>query len=101
MFQSDSPDSVEPPKVDAFLDRQQLGGLGHRSNKENNMLLNIQKRRVGDDVIVLRLAGRITLGRECQEVEWQVEDLLKFWCCFCSAAGAGDILAGVASAITT
>ena len=41
------------------------------------MSLNIQKRRVGADVIVLGLAGRITLGRECQEVEWQVEDLLK------------------------
>ena len=41
------------------------------------MSLNIQKRRVGADVIVLGLAGRITLGLECQEVEWQVEDLLK------------------------
>jgi anti-sigma B factor antagonist len=41
------------------------------------MLLNIQKKRVGADVIVLALAGRITLGRECQEVEWQVDDLLK------------------------
>jgi anti-sigma B factor antagonist len=41
------------------------------------MLLNIQKKRVGTDVIVLGLAGRITLGGECQEVEWQVEDLLR------------------------
>jgi len=41
------------------------------------MSLNIEKRRVGADVIVLGLAGRITLGLECQEVEWQVEDLLK------------------------
>ena len=41
------------------------------------MSLNIQKRRVGADVIVLAMAGRITLGREHQEVEWQVEDLLK------------------------
>jgi anti-sigma B factor antagonist len=41
------------------------------------MSLNIQRRRVGADVIVLGLAGRITLGLECQEVEWQVEDLLK------------------------
>jgi anti-sigma B factor antagonist len=41
------------------------------------MLLNIQKRRVGADLIVLGLAGRITLGGECQEVEWQVEELLK------------------------
>ena len=41
------------------------------------MSLSIQKRRVGADVVVLGLAGRITLGLECQEVEWQVEDLLK------------------------
>jgi len=41
------------------------------------MSINIQKRRVGGDVIVLGVAGRITLGLECQEVEWQVEDLLK------------------------
>src|SRR6266705_1450484 len=31
----------------------------------------------GAPSIVLGLAGRITLGLECQEVEWQVEDLLK------------------------
>ena len=41
------------------------------------MLLNIQKRRIGADVVVLGVAGRITLGRDCQEVESQVEDLLK------------------------
>ena len=41
------------------------------------MLLNIQKRRVGADLIVLGLAGRITLGGECQELEWQIEELLK------------------------
>jgi anti-sigma B factor antagonist len=51
--------------------------ISDRGNKENNMSLNIEKRRVGADVIVLGLAGRITLGLECQEVEWQVEDLLK------------------------
>jgi anti-sigma B factor antagonist len=48
-----------------------------KATMENKMLLNIQKRRVGAEVIVLGLAGRITLGGECQEVEWQVEDLLK------------------------
>src|SRR3989454_5884889 len=41
------------------------------------MLLNIHKRRIGADVVVLGVAGRITLGRDCQEVESQVEDLLK------------------------
>ena len=41
------------------------------------MLLNIEKRRASADVTVLALVGRLTLGRECQELEWQVEDLLK------------------------
>jgi anti-sigma B factor antagonist len=41
------------------------------------MLLTIQKKRMGADVCVLELEGRITLGNECQELEWQVEDLLK------------------------
>jgi anti-sigma B factor antagonist len=41
------------------------------------MLLTIQKKRIGADVSVLELAGRITLGGECQELEWQIEDLLK------------------------
>jgi anti-sigma B factor antagonist len=30
-----------------------------------------------DDVVVLEISGRITLGRDCQQVEWKVEDLLK------------------------
>ena len=41
-----------------------------------NMLLNIQKSKIGSDVVVLGVAGRITLGRECQEVEYQVQYLL-------------------------
>jgi anti-sigma B factor antagonist len=41
------------------------------------MLLNIQKRRVGADVVVLEVTGRITLGGECLEVEWHVADLLR------------------------
>jgi anti-sigma B factor antagonist len=30
-----------------------------------------------DDVVVLSISGRITLGRDCQQVEWKVEDLLE------------------------
>jgi anti-sigma B factor antagonist len=41
------------------------------------MLLNIQTSKIGADIVVVGVAGRITLGRECQEVEYQVEDLLK------------------------
>jgi anti-sigma B factor antagonist len=30
-----------------------------------------------DDVVVLKISGRITLGRDCQQVEWKVEDLVR------------------------
>ena len=41
------------------------------------MLLNIEISKIGADVVVVGVAGRITLGRECQELEYQVQDLLK------------------------
>lgn len=39
------------------------------------MLLTIQESKM--DPGVLEMKGRICLGRECQEVEWRVADLLK------------------------
>jgi anti-sigma B factor antagonist len=41
------------------------------------MLLNIEISKIGASVVVVGVAGRITLGRECQELEYQVQDLLK------------------------
>ena len=40
------------------------------------MSLTIQEQSV-DDVVVLKISGRITLGRDCQQVEWKVEDLVR------------------------
>ena len=40
------------------------------------MLLDIQKRRIGADILVLELAGRITLGNLSQHVEWAVDGLI-------------------------
>lgn len=40
-------------------------------------MLNSQKKRIEPDIVVLEIAGRICLGRECQQLEWQVEDLLR------------------------
>ena len=37
----------------------------------------IAKRLIEPDVVILDIAGRITLGRDCQDVEWAVEDLIK------------------------
>ena len=40
-------------------------------------MLTVEKRLVDSDVAVLSLGGRLTLGRDCQRVEWQVDDLLR------------------------
>jgi anti-sigma B factor antagonist len=40
-------------------------------------LLTIRKKLIDPDIALLEISGRITLGRECQQVEWQVEDLLR------------------------
>ena len=40
------------------------------------MSLAIEEQSV-NDVVVLKISGRITLGRDCQQVEWKVEDLVR------------------------
>ena len=40
-------------------------------------MLTVEKKLVDSDVAVLSLTGRLTLGRDCQQVEWQLDDLLK------------------------
>jgi anti-sigma B factor antagonist len=37
----------------------------------------IEKRIVEPDVVVLDISGSIRLGRDCQDVEWAVEDLIR------------------------
>ncbi|HUJ21846.1 MAG TPA: STAS domain-containing protein [Bryobacteraceae bacterium] len=41
------------------------------------MLLQIETRRIAPDIMVLELAGKIALGRESQQVETLVRDLLR------------------------
>ena len=41
------------------------------------MLLTIEQKRRDPGIVVLEMKGRICLGRDCQEVEWVVNDLLK------------------------
>lgn len=41
------------------------------------MLLNIDKQEAANGVVVLKITGRISLGRDSQQIEWQVNDLLK------------------------
>ncbi len=40
-------------------------------------MLTIQKKQIEPDVTILEISGRLAIGRDCQEVEWQMEDLLK------------------------
>jgi anti-sigma B factor antagonist len=40
------------------------------------MILEIQKKTVGNTV-VLEMSGRITLGRDCQQIESDVEELIR------------------------
>ena len=41
------------------------------------MLLQIQEKKPSPGVTILEMKGRICMGRDCQEIEWKVTDLLK------------------------
>jgi anti-sigma B factor antagonist len=48
------------------------------SNPERSTaVLTMQKRTVDSGIVVLEISGTLTLGRDCQQVEWQLEDLLR------------------------
>src|SRR5271154_2375322 len=40
-------------------------------------MLEIQTRQLPPDITVLALTGRVTIGRDCKELEWAVENLVK------------------------
>lgn len=40
-------------------------------------MMTIELRTIDPDVTVLQVQGRISLGRDSQELEWKVDDLLK------------------------
>lgn len=40
-------------------------------------MVNIELKDVQPDIVVMALSGRLTIGRQCQQVEWQVDDLLQ------------------------
>jgi len=40
-------------------------------------MLEIQTKPLPPDIVVLELAGRITIGRDCKQLEWSVENLVK------------------------
>lgn len=40
-------------------------------------MLEIQTRQLPPDIIVLEITGKITIGRDCQHLEWTTESLVK------------------------
>jgi anti-sigma B factor antagonist len=38
---------------------------------------DIRTTQIEPDIVVMHISGRIALGRECQHVEWAVEELIK------------------------
>ena len=40
-------------------------------------MMEIQTRTVDPDIVVLEISGRITLGRECKQLEWSTESLVR------------------------
>ncbi len=40
-------------------------------------MLAIQTRRIEPDIVVVEISGRITLGRECKELEWKTASLVR------------------------
>jgi anti-sigma B factor antagonist len=40
-------------------------------------MLEIQTKQVPPDIVVLEIAGRITIGRDCQHLEWAAETLVR------------------------
>jgi anti-sigma B factor antagonist len=40
-------------------------------------MLEIQTKRLEPDIVVLEITGRITIGRECKQLEWATDSLIR------------------------
>jgi anti-sigma B factor antagonist len=40
-------------------------------------MLEIQTKQLQPDIVVLEIAGRITIGRDCKHLEWAVDNLVR------------------------
>jgi len=43
----------------------------------SSSMLQIRKESVEPDIVILRLSGRIAMGRPCQEIECQIDELIR------------------------
>jgi anti-sigma B factor antagonist len=40
-------------------------------------MLEIQTRQLQPDIVVVEITGRITIGRECKQLEWAIDTLVR------------------------
>jgi anti-anti-sigma factor len=40
-------------------------------------MLDIQTRQLAPDIVVLEITGRITIGRDCKQLEWATDGLVR------------------------
>jgi anti-anti-sigma factor len=40
-------------------------------------MLEIQTKQMPPDIVVVEIAGRITIGRDCKQLEWSTENLVR------------------------
>jgi anti-anti-sigma factor len=40
-------------------------------------MLEIQTKNLAQDIVVLEITGRITIGRECKQLEWATDSLVR------------------------
>lgn len=41
------------------------------------MILQIEEKKAAPDITILEMKGRMCMGRDCQEVEWRMTDLMQ------------------------
>jgi len=40
-------------------------------------MLEIQTKNIDPDIVVLEVSGRITIGRDCKQLEWSTDNLIR------------------------
>ena len=41
------------------------------------MILNVQRKNIDPDIVILEMSGRIAMGSDSQRIEWGLAELLK------------------------
>ena len=51
--------------------------ISHCRELERTLMLEIQTKHLPPDIVVLEITGRITIGRECKQLEWATDSLVR------------------------